>query len=170
MSAPFKLTEGMVNQIIAAIQTQIGPALDAVAGAVTRPSVSLETPFSYFTYAKPQGYKVPAIFVLSDDMDFKIQEHKANFISAVGKVNVSVVVEDQEAESTLYKAWRYQSALHYVLDEAVLTTADQKLVNKIIVYHHKFSDLYFDIKGPSGGASFRKEVVLMCNVEHRESF
>lgn len=170
MSAPYKLTEGMVDLVIAYIQANIGAALDLVAPSVTTILPSLEQPVEYFVYQKPQGYRTPAIFVIADDLDFKVQENKTNYIGAQSRMNVSVVVEDSDEEVLTRKAWRYQTALHNVLDEARLVSADSKLVNKVIVYHHRFSDLFFDTKGPSNGARFRKEVVLMCNVEHRESF
>lgn len=170
MSVPFKLTEGAVTLISDHIRANIGAALDAVSTAAGLPSVTLENPRSYFIWPKPQGYELPAVFVISDDLDFKIEERKPNFINGQDRIMVSVLVEDQDEEMLTYKSWRYQAALHDVLDFSELVSTDQKLAIKVVVYHHKFTPVFANTDGISGGGKFRKEVVLMCNVEHWESF
>lgn len=168
MSAPYKLTEGATQLIMDCVRANIAAALDVVSAQAGLPKVSTENPRSYFIWAKPQGYQLPAIFVISDDLDFKIEERKANCINGQSRFTVSVLVEDQNEDDITYKAWRYQSALHYVLDGTKIVSTDGSLAIKIVVYHHRFSPV-FSQDGVPGG-QFRKEVVLMCNVEHIESF
>lgn len=171
MSQYHKLIEGATNLIIDYIQSGIGAQLDIVAAQVGAPAVTLENPVAYFIYPKPHGYSLPAVFVICDDLDFRIVENKSNFINAKDMFKISILVEDQDADNLTYKAWRYQSALHQLLDEATLTSADNKLVLKIIVYRGTFSATYMreDVQ-PGDGGKFRKEILLECQVEHYENF
>lgn len=166
-----RLAQGAVNLFYDTIQSNIGAALDAVnADTVvlnTVPHMSLENPKSYFIYPQAQGYQCPSVFIIIDDMDFNIDKHAANFINATDKINVSIVVEDQDIQTLTYKCWRYQSALHSVLDLVTMSTSDNKLVLKSVVYHSAFSDIYMNKDGPGG---FRKEVLLKCEVTHLENF
>lgn len=170
MSAP-KLAEGQVTLLISYIQTNIGAALDSVASGLgaTRPNVSLENPKSYFIFERPQGYELPAVFVMLPDLDFRIKDMKANFINAEGKLAVVVWVEDQDEEKLTYKAWRYQSALYSVLDQADIVSSDQKLKLKPVVYHTEVSNTQEYATDQGQGARFRKAVLLRCNVEHLET-
>lgn len=164
-----KLAEGASDLIVDYIQAHISAALDAVATGVAsnQPKMSIENPKAYYVYPKAKAYDSPAIFVILDEMDFNIQLNKSNFINATDKVNVSVVVEDQDESILSYKAWRYQSALHSVLDEATMVSSDNKLQLKCVVYRASFSTLYENTDGPGG---FRKEVVLQCEINHAENF
>lgn len=164
------LAEGAVTLITDYIKANIATALDTVGSAVGTPQVSLENPKSYFIYEQPQAYECPAVFVICDDIDFKIQDRKSNFINADDSIKVSIAVEDQDEEQLTYKAWRYQSALHSVLDESTITSSDNKLVLKCVVYRNRFSQIYLrqEDRGPIG--KFRKEVMLECTVTHFENF
>lgn len=175
MSAPVpKLLEGTVTLIQSYIQANIGAALDAISsnGFNTDVDVTLENPASYFIYEKPQGYRLPAVFVMSDNFDFKTKENASNFINATAPINVSIEIEDKTQDLVTYKAWRYQSALYSVLNGTQILSGDSNL--KLIVWVYKMlqSALYNpkDVEGESGSASFRKEVVLQCEVSHLENF
>lgn len=170
MSIP-KLAEGQVALIISYIQANIGAVLDAIAAASPeRPIVSLENPKNYFVIEKPQGYQLPAVFVMLPDLDFRISEMKANFINAVGKTVVIVWVEDQDEELLTYKAWRYQSALYAVLDQATIISTDGLLKLKPVIQHAEFSNTQEYVSEQSPGARFRKALLLRCNVEHLENY
>jgi hypothetical protein len=165
-----QLVEGSTNLIVAYIQANIAAALDKVALAAGNPHVSLENPKEYFIYAKPHGYKPPSVFVICDEMDFRIQEHKANFINAKDKFKISILIEDQDADNITYKSWRYLSALDEVLDEASILSGDSKLALKIIVYRASFTPIWTRQEGSGEGGKFRREIVLECEVEHNENF
>lgn len=165
-----QLVEGATNLIQSYIQQNIGAALDVVAANVGLPSVTLENPVSYFIYPKPHGYKLPAIFVICDDMDFRIVEKQANFINAKDRFKISMLVEDQDADLLSYKAWRYMSALHSVLDLTPIVSVDQKLALNVVVYRGTFSPTYMREEGSGDGGKFRKEILLECEVEHNENF
>jgi hypothetical protein len=163
------LAEGAIRYMETYIQTNIGSALDNVAQNVGTPKVSLEAPRSYFYYEQPQAYECPAIILVMDDMDFKIEERKSNFLNAQDRINVSVVVEDQDKDTVVVKAWRYQSALHYVLDEATITSSDSAMNLRCVVQRARFSDTY-QLEEDRGPGSFRKEVLLECGVTHLEKY
>lgn len=166
------LAEGATSLIISTIQSNIGAALNSVASYFTGNGpglgVSLENPREYFFYEKPQGYRLPAVFVIPKDIDFAIDKNKSNFINAETKYMVSVLLEDEDLERLTIKAWRYQSALHSVLDLTDMTSSDNSLHLKCVVQHASFSPTWTKDDGLDG--SFRKEVVLECRVTHLENF
>ena len=167
------LAEGATLLIISSIQSNIGSALDAVAAYFTGTGmgqgVSLENPKEYFIHEQPQGYSLPAVFVLPDQIDFAIDKNKSNFINAESKYRISVLVEDQDLERLTVKSWRYQSALHSVLDETTMVTSDNALQLKCSVLTATFSPVWTN-KADGKDRSFRKEVVLECRVTHTENF
>lgn len=166
------LAEGATNLIVSQIQSNIGAALNGVATYFTGngpgQGVSLENPKSYFFYEKPQGYDLPAVFVIPKTIDFAIDKNKSNFVNAETMYQISVLVEDQDLDRLTVKAWRYQSALHSVLDQAVITSADNALQLRVIVKNATFTPAWSKSTGLDG--DFRKEVVLECEVTHWENF
>ncbi len=163
-----QLAEGAVNLVLAELKANLPDALDVVsAGAPSTPKPSLENVKSWFIFEKPQAYECPAVFVIIDDIDFKIEERKSNFVNAQDRINVAITVEDQDAALLTVKAWRYLSALHAVLDNTTMTSQDDSLVLKCIVYRARFSDVYSQ---QEQGGKFRKEMMLECGVTHLENF
>jgi len=167
MSTWAQLAEGASNLLVDFIKTNIGAALDTVGANVGIPQVMIDNPKSYFIYEQPQAYECPAVFVVIDEQDFKVQERKANSVNAEDVFNVSVVVEDQDADLLTYKAWRYQSALFNILNLATIAANDGSLVLKCVVYRAKFSQVY---SMKQEGGKFRKEVMLECRIAHFENF
>lgn len=170
MSAP-KLAEGTATLILNYLQANLPSALNSVSVARGDNFVGLESPREYFLYERARGYQAPAIFVIPEDVDFKLSERASNFINASIKVNVAAIIEDREAELLTYKAWRYQSALHQLLNQTTLTSADNAVTITVTIDHARFSGLYTnaaDEKSPE--AVFRKEVLLECEVIHRENY
>lgn len=165
-----KLTEGTVNLLTDCIKTNIAAALTAVQ-ADSDHSVTTEPPKTYFIYAGAVGFRTPAVFVIADDMDFKQQERQANFINAMLRVNVTILVEDRNSELLTRRCWRYQSALHSVLDETQLTSSDNKLKIVSVVRRASYSPTYSKtVDKNSPEAVFRKEVLIECDVEHYENY
>jgi hypothetical protein len=165
-----KLSEGARSAIIDYIKANIHDELNTVGAAVGAPQMSLEDPASYFIFEKPHAYSLPAVFVIVDGLDFRIQDKKSNFVNAKGRINVSVEVEDQDAETLTYKADRYLSALHQVLDQANIFSSDSALKLIVVVYSASFSPKYMAPEGQGDGGKFRKEILLQCEVEHVENF
>lgn len=163
--------EGAINLIIPYIQSNIGSALNSVAANVGNPKIALSNPKEYYIYEKPQGYQLPAVFVICDEFDFRVQEMKSNFVNAKAKIKVSILVEDQDANNLTYSAWRYQSALISLLNNAQILSASGNLKLIVVVYRARFSPTYMRAESKSGeGGAFRKEIVLDCEVEHYENF
>lgn len=172
--SPPKLSEGATQLLVSYIQSNISAALDSVATnavAAGNPSIALPNPVSYFIYPKAAGYRLPAIFVISDDMDFRIQDKKANFINAKDYFNISALIEDQTEDNMTEAAWRYQQALYWILDEANILSSDNALKLIVVVYKSKISPTFMRTESsPGDGGKFRKEIVLQCQVEHMENY
>lgn len=162
------LAEGAVRYMVDYIKANIGAALDNVSQNVGVPQVQLNNPLNYFIYEQPDAYQCPAVIVIMDDMDFKIEERKSNFVNAQDKINVSIVVEDQDQSLLTVKAWRYQSALHALLDGSTITSPDDAMVLKCFVYRARFSSVYARPEDTPSVGAFRKEVLLECGVTHFE--
>lgn len=164
-----QLAEGAVTLILAELKANLPTELSRVsAGAPAgSPRPSIENVKSWFIYEQPQAYECPACFVIVDDLDFKIDDRKANFVNAQDRINVAITVEDQDAALLTVKAWRYLSALHAVLDGTTMKTSDDKLVLKCVVYRARFSEVYSQ---KEQGGKFRKEMMLECGVTHLENF
>lgn len=159
------VVEVTVDLITKYIQENIGPAL-AAKSAVTDKSVSLEVPRSYFIY-EAFGYQAPAVFVIPEDVDFR-QNKGANFICALCQINVAVVIENSSTENLARQSFRYQEALHQLLAQEPILSADETVKLVVKITSAKFSPMYSYQDPKSPKARFRKEVWLMCQVEHYE--
>lgn len=167
-----QLSETGVQLIENYIKDNITAALAAVA-AIRPGDVTTESPSSesYFPYFKAHGYRCPAIFVVDDGMDFRQSETKANFINAMFSVNVSVKVEDKTMDLLTVKAWRYQAALHSLLDQTTLATQDGKvnLVSRVRKIEPDGPYTYGNDEADET-ATFFKEYMLKLDVEFFENF
>lgn len=165
-----KLLEGDVDLILTHIKTNIAAALADVRADRTDPIVTTEPPKSYFIYPMAVGYKTPAVFVIGDSMQF-MQPNGPNFIKALSSINVTVLIEDRTAERLTIKAFRYMAALHEVLEQTNLQTADNKLKIVCKVTRAENSPLYSTKEDESAPDNvFRKEVSLFLEVDHWENF
>jgi len=166
---PRRIMEGTVIPIKNFIKAGIDQALADVRTDRGDAEVSTESPKAYFIYENPIGYRVPAIFVLGDTFDFQLSRGQ-NFIEGKAIVYVSALVDDRNAELLTIKAWRYQDALHQLLDQAVLDDPVHNIKNVIKVVKAEFSNT-FQMKAQNPGSEknpFRKEVMLTLEVEHFE--
>lgn len=169
------LIETDVDLVIDQIKSAIGPALLAV-GVMQNAenpnyALTVEAPRDYYVYPKAMGYRTPAVFVIGDRIDFQKREKGANHINANVRINVTVLVEDKDAERITRKAYRYQAALHECLDQVSLTSSDDKVKIVVVIQNAAFSPLYSNTDDPNApGAVFRKEVALELDCYHYESF
>jgi hypothetical protein len=107
------------------------------------------------------GYRTPACFVIADRIDFQKREKGANHINANIRINVSVLIEDKDADRITRKAYRYQSALQSILDQVQLLSTDGALKIVTVVQNAAFSPLYSNTDDPTApGSVYRKEVSL----------
>lgn len=167
--SPRWIMEGTVIPIRDHIKENIAAALASVRTDRGDARVATEPPKDYFIFDQAIGYKVPAIFVIGDTVDFRLDKGQ-NFIAAVCTVYVSALVDDRTAEFLAYKCWRYQDALHMILDQTELVDEEKNYKNTIKVTKAEFSNT-FQMKAQNPGEEknpFRKEVLLTLEVEHME--
>lgn len=165
----YLLAELAVDLIEAQIKANIAQALANVRTERQDPIVTTEPPREYFQYEKAQGYRLPAIFTIIQDMDFRGETQKPNHVNALDQVVVAVVVEDRLERTVVKKAWRYQAALTQCLHQVSLTSADGALRLFSRVRRCAFSGL-INLKDKNAAeAVFRQEMSLTLAVEHVEN-
>lgn len=167
------LAETTVKLIIAHLKANLPTELANVRTTIADPVVNTDPPLnnSYFIYPKAMGLQAPCIFVIAESQEFRARDVGANHINSLVNVNVAVLVEDTDLERLTIKAYRYQSALHRVLVQATLTSADSQVKLVIIPMRSRFTPEYTNAQreGDDQGV-FRKEVHFECEVEHYENY
>lgn len=134
-------------------------------------AVTTEPPVDYFISEPNAAYRTPALFIIPDRINFRINQTGANHINAAVHMRVAVVVEDRDTARLSIKAWRYQAAMHSLLEQRSLTTVSEDVKIVIKVTDATFSAIYTpsqkagDVQG-----TFRKEVLLECEVEQYENY
>jgi hypothetical protein len=156
------LVETAVSLVNSQIQANIQAALTDIRINRGDNKVTMEVPRDYYIYPKAQGFRTPAVFVIGDRIDFQKREKGANHLNMDVKLFVTVLIEDKDAERLTLKAYRYQAALHQILDQVQLSSADNKSKLTVVITNAAFSALYSKAADdPSGVASvYRKEVSL----------
>lgn len=162
------LIETAVDLIIDRLEADLPAALQAVRINRADNLVTMEPPRNYYIYPKSLGYRTPAVFVIGDRIDFLKDTKQANYINATCKVNVTVLVEDKDAERLMRKSYRYQAAIHQVLDQAVLQSADGEARMTVVVMNANYSGLYSTLKEGDPQSLFRQEIALECDVQNYE--
>lgn len=164
MAATRHLIETAVDLVTDQIKANIGTALADIRVNRADNFVTMEPPRDYFIYPKAKGYRTPAVFVIGDRIDFLKERRGANHINAAIRLNVTVLIEDKDAERLTTKAYRYQAALHQVLDQVRLNSADNKATLTCVIQSAGFSPLYTNLADGDPQAVFRKEVSLEMDV------
>ena len=164
------LVETDVRLIEDHIRANISESLDKVSQiAENVPKLSLPNPKQYFYTPKNTAYQLPVVYIVPTDIDFRKQDKNANFIDASVTINVSVEVEEKDTDLLAVSAWRYQAALHAILDDVSLTNigGEVKIVSKVI--RASFSPIYTDAQKPDDADGvFRQEVLLELQIDHFE--
>lgn len=158
------LVESACDAIIDQLKAALPAALVDIRANRGDNLVTMEPPRDYFVYPKAKGYRTPAVFVIGDRIDFLKAQKGANHVNAAVRVNVTVLVEDKDAERLMRKSYRYQAAMHQVLDQQPLMTSDNQARLTIVVQNASFSGLYSNMEAGSPAAVFRQEIALECDV------
>ena len=169
MPSSLKLAETTIELIKVYIRANLGAALAEVWNDRNDGRVTLETPSEYFIYVPTHAYRRPAIIITCNDFNFRLPSGP-NFINALARVNVELVVQDRDSNSLTIKTWRYQAALVKLLDNAELTTTDNsvKIVTKVIATPFS-GDGTMEERDPQDPiAVFAKGVQIELDVEHYE--
>jgi len=171
MSAP-RLAEETTKLIVGHLKNNIATAINNVRLERSDNEVVLEVldGNSIFIYENAKGYRAPAIFVIADSVEFQKAEKQANYIDAIVKMRVSVVVQERNQEKLTIKAFRYQSALHELLDQTTLISTDNRVKITTVVMSCDFSPAFSDARPNTTESVFKKEVVLSLDVYHYEYY
>lgn len=161
------LTEITRNLILDELKATIATNLAAVRTDRGDAAVTTEPPNSYFIYAPAAAYRCPAIFVLVDNVDFRVDQKGANFTSALVKIRLAVLVEDKDLNNLTIKAERYQAAVHESINEKTLLAPDLQVKIFVKVVRATFSEVYTPGRETAQGM-FRKEIQFDLDVEHYE--
>jgi hypothetical protein len=162
-----RLIEESINLMITYLTANMPTALSEVSVDWADNKVPLNPPTAYFNY-EASGYRPPCIFVIGESTNFRLGEKGANFITAVSRINVSALIQTDKNPNLTTMAYRYQAALHKLLNNKILDSSDSKVRIVVKVERAEFSATFTNAgKGEQG--MFRKEVVLQCDVEHYEN-
>lgn len=156
-----QLVELAIDEMIALLKAELPAELAAMHADRGAPIVTLESPRDYYTYPRAMGYRAPAVFVIADRIDFQKELKGANHVNARAAINVTILCEDKDADKITRKAYRYQAALHQVLDQRTFTISAKNTKITSVVQGAAFSPLYSNTEDPTAAnAIFRKEVSL----------
>ena len=155
------LVETCVRTIESTLEANIPAALTDIRINRADNFVTLEPPRDYYIYPRAMGYRTPAVFIIGDNINFQKKETGANYINANVRVNITVLVEDKDAERLMIKSYRYQAAVHQVLDQKQFLSADNQAKFTAVIQSATFSPLYSNVDDPkSPQAVFRREIAL----------
>lgn len=154
------LVEISVDSIIGKLKSDLPASLAAIRSDRADNLVTMEPPRDYYTYPRAKGYRAPAVFVIGDRIDFQKDRKGANHVNAAIRVNVSTIVEDKDADRLMRKSYRYQAAIHQVLDQAALTSPDGSSRLTLVVQNAAFSGLYSNLEPGDPQAVYRQEISL----------
>lgn len=157
------LVETACDMITAKMQADLPTALVNIGTNRGDFKVTLEPPRDYYIYPRAQGYRTPAVFVIGDRVDF-LKSKGANHINAAIRINVTVLVEDRDAERLMRKSYRYQAAISQVLDQVPLISADNQVRITPVIQNASFSPLYSNLDPGNPQAVFRREIALEIDV------
>lgn len=165
-----RLVETSTNLIIDKIKADIADALLDIRTDRADAAVTTELPRAYYTYNSAFPYRCPAVFVVCESVDFN-KDFGANHVNAIVKMRVAVIVEDKDLRLLTIKAYRYQAALHKILNQTQLINNDNSVLLTTIIRGATFSPEFTlaQVKD-EGRGMFQKEVALDIDCIHREKF
>jgi len=176
MSAPL-LLEATEQLITDHIKAKIGAELALV--RAEHPSnatpqnrqVNVTLPQSYFNFIDAIDYKLPAIFVIGKTFNSRQSEKGGNHITGLAEVQCSVVVEDRTSLACNTLAYRYSSAIYGLLEQANLSSSNNKVKCFVRVSRVENSDLFTNSDDKTRSETrFRKELSFYLEVDHFENY
>ena len=162
-----QLPEAVVDLITDKIQAEINQALIDMRADRDDPRISTELPIKYYISERVDPFQTPAVFVIAKDIDFQKEARGANHVNARVSIQISLVCEDRVTEILTRRVYRYGGVLHTILDQAELTSANNKAKIILIVERSDFSPVFVS---PGESGTFRKEVLLYITANVFENF
>ena len=167
-----RLTETSVELITDHIVANIATSLSDMRSLRTDNIVTTEPPKSYFIHIEDKGYRLPAVFVLSSGMDFRL-DTGPNYINGIENMMVAVIVEARNRRLLTFRGWRYQAALVKILDQTHLDATDGSVRIICKVTKTSFSEITEagdTTSSPENQKMYRQETIVEMEVEHYEQF
>ena len=125
--------------------------------------VTLPNPAEYFISEKKKILNLPALFILTDRIDFQLNVGQ-NHPNALLYMNLTCVNEDRNTDFVTIQTYRYQAALYSVLSGAQLTDATNNMTLVIKVMQANYSPIYSADDQKTTAGVFRKEVSLALEI------
>ncbi len=168
----YHLIEPSVDLILTLLKSRLPAELAnvrAVANQTTNLGLATPPPKQFFWSKNLKALDPPTVYVIPQSIDFK-KDRGTNHVNATASFEVAVVCEAQTTQDVSRMCWRYQAALHKILDQARLTSADSALTLTCIPKGGEFGE-EFDPSDKPGKASgvFRKGVLIRMDVEIYEA-
>lgn len=160
------ITESTVTLIREYIKSNIVSALNDVSTSRSDNIVSPIEPKQYFINDGVWAFRAPAVLIIADKVDFDLAQGQ-NHINSKQSITVSIVAEEKDSEKLTYLCYRYQDALHFVLDRTQIVSLDKRIKLFVKVTRMEFSSTFTHQDEYTKG--FRKEVALTLEVHHVET-
>lgn len=173
MSGGIYLADLIPQQIEAYLATNMASALSAESAAWPDGITPLVPPEQYYHYEEASPPQCPALYVLQDQIDYRLDAKGANHINALAIVRCGVIIEEFHQSDAARAARRWANVLHKILNEAVIdySPSGTVLARQIVkVRRTMFSDTFKkDAAASSESGPWRKEFVHELEVEHYEA-
>ncbi len=164
-----QLSERTRILILNLIKASISTELTAIRTDRNDNHVHTEPPLSYFIFDGAHTYQCPAVFVIVDSGEIPDEKTGTNYVNAIMKMYVTVVVEGQEETALTIKAERYQSALFKILHQTTITDTTDNVKIYSLCKRFQFSQLYTKSRAAENMGNFRKEVAIELEIKHYEN-
>ncbi len=107
--------------------------------------------------------------MIVDSGEIPDEKTGTNYVNAIMKMYVTVVVEGQEETALTIKAERYQSALFKILHQTTITDTTDNVKIYSLCKRFQFSQLYTKSRAAENMGNFRKEVAIELEIKHYEN-
>lgn len=163
MSTAVNLTEKTSDLILDYIKANIAQALAEVrVDRAGDKSASTEVPKTYFNYSPVKGFRLPAVVLVFDEIDFRLDQGQ-NFINSDMSAVLSVAVEAKDQDELTRKSWRYQDAIYKLMNRATFSEPDLKFT--VLVEKARYSNDAVMQSDANTQSNFAKEVAFDLTIK-----
>ena len=162
------------SQVIGYLTTNLPAAISQESSAFPDGITPLVMPEQTYDYEEAEPPQCPALYVIIDRVDFRLQGQGANHINALATVRCGMIVEEFQASALAHAARRYASILHQVLHGSQIdytVSSVVKVRNIVKVSATSFGESFRkNAEAGEQDGPYRKEFVHELQIEHYENF